>query len=92
MFFDLGVYGVPEKVRRQEPWNAKEAIRAMEAYTRDVGGYQVGVLCFVRQSKCVCGCVGVCVGGCGCVCGWVCVWVWVCVGVRGSKCVCVGGG
>lgn len=44
MFFDLGVYGVPEKVRRQQPWNAKEAIRAMEQYTRDVGGYQVGVV------------------------------------------------
>lgn len=42
MMFDLGVYGVPEKVRRKEPWNAKEVIRAMEKYTRDVGGYQVG--------------------------------------------------
>lgn len=41
MFFDLGVYGVPEKVRKQQPWNAKQAIRAMEKYTRDVGGYQV---------------------------------------------------
>lgn len=41
MFFDLGVYGVPEAVRKQQPWNAKQAIRAMEKYTRDVGGYQV---------------------------------------------------
>lgn len=40
MFFDLGAYGVPEKVRRKEPWNARQVIRAMEQYTRDVGGYQ----------------------------------------------------
>jgi len=35
-------YIVPGKVRRKEPWNAKACIRAMEQYTRDVGGY-VGV-------------------------------------------------
>eukprot|EP00612_Vaucheria_litorea_P008520 CAMPEP_0171472976 /NCGR_PEP_ID=MMETSP0946-20130122/1580_1 /TAXON_ID=109269 /ORGANISM="Vaucheria litorea, Strain CCMP2940" /LENGTH=478 /DNA_ID=CAMNT_0012002679 /DNA_START=514 /DNA_END=1947 /DNA_ORIENTATION=- len=40
MFFDLGAYGVPQKVRDKEMWNAKRVIRAMEAYTRDVGGYQ----------------------------------------------------
>ncbi|CAM9420866.1 unnamed protein product [Phaeothamnion confervicola] len=40
MFFDLGAYGVPEAVRRKEPWNARKVIRAMEQYTRDVGGYQ----------------------------------------------------
>jgi hypothetical protein len=62
MFFDLGAYGVPEKVRRKEPWDAKAAIRAMEKYTRDVGGYQV--------------CVDVCVCVCVCVCeqGLVCFW------------------
>ncbi len=36
-------YLVPEKVRRKEPWKAKTCIRAMEQYTRDVGGY-VGAL------------------------------------------------
>lgn len=41
MFFDLGVYGVPEKVRQKQPWNAKEAIRAMEKFALEVGGYQV---------------------------------------------------
>jgi delta24-sterol reductase len=41
MFFDLGAYGVPEKVRQKKPWNAKKCIRDMEKYTRDVGGYQV---------------------------------------------------
>ncbi|KAG5176936.1 hypothetical protein JKP88DRAFT_189544 [Tribonema minus] len=40
MFFDLGAYGVPQRVRDKEPWNARRVIRAMEAYTRDVGGYQ----------------------------------------------------
>jgi len=42
MFFDLGAYGVPEKVRKKLPWNAKKCIRDMEEYTRQVGGYQVG--------------------------------------------------
>eukprot|EP00640_Fibrocapsa_japonica_P001930 CAMPEP_0113943062 /NCGR_PEP_ID=MMETSP1339-20121228/18816_1 /TAXON_ID=94617 /ORGANISM="Fibrocapsa japonica" /LENGTH=443 /DNA_ID=CAMNT_0000947817 /DNA_START=468 /DNA_END=1799 /DNA_ORIENTATION=+ /assembly_acc=CAM_ASM_000762 len=40
MFFDLGAYGVPEKVRQKKPWNAKKMILAMEEYTRQVGGYQ----------------------------------------------------
>ncbi|CAM9134024.1 unnamed protein product [Chrysoparadoxa australica] len=40
MFFDLGAYGVPQKVRENRPWSAYQAIRAMEAYTRDVNGYQ----------------------------------------------------
>lgn len=43
MFFDLGAYGVPEKVRQKLPWNAKKCIRDMEAYTREVGGYQVRI-------------------------------------------------
>lgn len=38
-YFLLSLSIVPEKVRRKEPWNAKACIRAMEQYTRDVGGY-----------------------------------------------------
>ena len=40
MYFDLGVYGVPEKVRQGKFWDAKKVIREMEQYTRDVEGYQ----------------------------------------------------
>ena len=40
MFLDLGVYGVPDKVARGEPWDPVRSIREMESYTRDVGGYQ----------------------------------------------------
>lgn len=40
MYFDLGAYGVPQRVRDKKPWNARECIRAMEQYTRDVSGYQ----------------------------------------------------
>lgn len=39
MFFDLGVYGVPEKVKQKQYYNPVEAMRTMEAFTRDVGGY-----------------------------------------------------
>jgi delta24-sterol reductase len=40
MFFDLGVYGVPGPIKRGQPWDATRAVRAMERYTREVGGYQ----------------------------------------------------
>jgi delta24-sterol reductase len=39
MYNDLGVYGVPGKVARGEPYNATLAMRAMEHFTREVGGY-----------------------------------------------------
>ncbi|KAF4524864.1 hypothetical protein B566_EDAN012820 [Ephemera danica] len=39
MFNDLGVYGVPGPVKRKEPYDAVAAMRAMEKFTRDVGGY-----------------------------------------------------
>ncbi|XP_065335539.1 delta(24)-sterol reductase-like isoform X2 [Cloeon dipterum] len=39
MFNDLGVYGVPGPVKRKEPFDAVKAMRAMEKFTRDVGGY-----------------------------------------------------
>ncbi|XP_076821558.1 delta(24)-sterol reductase-like [Clavelina lepadiformis] len=39
MFYDLGVYGVPGKVKRRERYDAVEAMRAMEKFIRDSGGY-----------------------------------------------------
>lgn len=39
MFNDLGVYGTPGQVQRREPYNPTKAMRAMEMFTRDVGGY-----------------------------------------------------
>ena len=39
MFFDLGVYGVPERVREKKPWDAVKNTRAFEKFVRDVGGY-----------------------------------------------------
>ncbi|CAD5217684.1 unnamed protein product [Bursaphelenchus xylophilus] len=39
MFNDLGVYGTPGPVKRREHYNPTTAMRAMEKFTRDVGGY-----------------------------------------------------
>ncbi|KAL4719860.1 hypothetical protein ACJJTC_019762 [Scirpophaga incertulas] len=39
MYNDLGVYGVPGKVKKQKPYNPVDAMRKMEKFTRDVGGY-----------------------------------------------------
>jgi len=39
MFNDLGVYGVPRKVRNKERYDAVGAMREMEAFTQSVGGY-----------------------------------------------------
>ncbi|XP_046464383.1 delta(24)-sterol reductase-like [Daphnia pulex] len=39
MFNDLGVYGVPGPVKRKERFDAVGAMRKMEKFTRDVGGY-----------------------------------------------------
>lgn len=39
MFNDLGVYGTPGQVRKRQPYNPTEAMRAMEQFTREVGGY-----------------------------------------------------
>ncbi|ODN03240.1 Delta(24)-sterol reductase [Orchesella cincta] len=39
MFNDLGVYGVPGPVKRKEKYDAVKKMRAMEKFTRDVGGY-----------------------------------------------------
>ncbi len=40
IWVDVGAYGVPGKIKRKEPWCAKTNIRAMEHWTRDVGGWQ----------------------------------------------------
>lgn len=39
MYNDLGVYGVPGKVLKNKPYNPVTAMRKMEEFTRDVGGY-----------------------------------------------------
>lgn len=39
MYNDLGVYGVPGFVKRKQPYNPVKAMRAMEKFTRDVGGF-----------------------------------------------------
>lgn len=39
MYNDLGIYGVPGFVKRKEKYNPVEAMRAMEKFTRDVGGF-----------------------------------------------------
>lgn len=39
MYNDLGIYGVPGFVKRQEKYNPVTAMRAMEKFTRDVGGF-----------------------------------------------------
>lgn len=39
MFNDLGVYGTPGPVKRREFYNPTQAMRDMEKFTRDVGGY-----------------------------------------------------
>lgn len=39
LYNDLGIYGVPGFVRRKEKYNPVEAMREMEKFTRDVGGF-----------------------------------------------------
>uniref|UniRef100_A0AC35G9J2 FAD-binding PCMH-type domain-containing protein n=1 Tax=Panagrolaimus sp. PS1159 TaxID=55785 RepID=A0AC35G9J2_9BILA len=39
MFNDLGVYGTPGQVKSRKPYNPTKAMREMERFTRDVGGY-----------------------------------------------------
>ncbi|KAL3285801.1 hypothetical protein HHI36_000324 [Cryptolaemus montrouzieri] len=39
LYNDLGVYGVPGYVKRKEKYNPVEAMRKMEKFTRDVGGF-----------------------------------------------------
>lgn len=39
MYNDLGIYGVPGFVKRKAPYNPVSAMREMEKFTRDVGGF-----------------------------------------------------
>jgi len=39
MFYDLGIYGTPGPVKRRKRFDAVDSMRAMEKFTRDVGGY-----------------------------------------------------
>jgi delta24-sterol reductase len=39
MYFDLGVYGVPRPIREKRPFPTVHALRRMEEFTREVGGY-----------------------------------------------------
>lgn len=39
MYNDLGIYGVPGFVQRKEKYNPVKAMRDMEKFTRDVGGF-----------------------------------------------------
>ncbi|ORX89423.1 FAD-binding domain-containing protein, partial [Basidiobolus meristosporus CBS 931.73] len=41
IFFDLGAYGIPPAVKANKAWDAIAAVRKMEKFTRDVGGYQM---------------------------------------------------
>jgi len=40
LWVDLGAYGVPRDVKSGKVWDAKGCVRAMEHWTRDVGGFQ----------------------------------------------------
>ena len=40
LWVDLGAYGVPRAVKQGHVWDTKSAVRAMEHWTRDVGGFQ----------------------------------------------------
>ncbi|XP_044263767.1 delta(24)-sterol reductase-like [Tribolium madens] len=39
MYNDLGIYGVPGYVKRKEKYNPVYAMREMEKFTRDIGGF-----------------------------------------------------
>ena len=39
MYFDLGVYGVPQPIREGRTFKTLHAMRDMEEFTREVGGY-----------------------------------------------------
>ncbi|XP_066299618.1 delta(24)-sterol reductase-like isoform X2 [Branchiostoma lanceolatum] len=39
MFYDLGVYGVPGPVKRRERYDPVHAMRSMEKFIREAGGY-----------------------------------------------------
>mmetsp|Transcript_24497 Transcript_24497/g.61626 ORF Transcript_24497/g.61626 Transcript_24497/m.61626 type:complete len:629 (+) Transcript_24497:78-1964(+) len=40
LWVDLGAYGPPREVKKGRVWDAKKQVRAMEHWTREVGGFQ----------------------------------------------------
>jgi delta24-sterol reductase len=55
MFFDLGIYGIPKRVRERKPWDAKSTLRQMEAWVRSKRGYQAlycDIFQVIRISPC----------------------------------------
>ncbi|KAI8052131.1 hypothetical protein BDF22DRAFT_690120 [Syncephalis plumigaleata] len=52
MYCDLGVYGVPPKVKNKQPWDAIAEVRRMEKFARDVRGYQLLYAdCFMSRDE-----------------------------------------
>ncbi|KAI9298914.1 FAD-binding domain-containing protein, partial [Neoconidiobolus thromboides FSU 785] len=41
MYFDLGAYGIPPAVKKGKEFDAAKAVRAMEEFTRSLGGAQM---------------------------------------------------
>lgn len=54
LWVDLGAYGVPALVKEGKVWDAKASVRAMEHWTRDVGGFQAlytDIFCTKRELR-----------------------------------------
>ncbi|RKP23159.1 24-dehydrocholesterol reductase [Syncephalis pseudoplumigaleata] len=52
MYCDLGVYGVPPKVKNKQPWDAIAEVRRIEKFARDVNGYQLLYAdCFMTRDE-----------------------------------------
>jgi delta24-sterol reductase len=52
MYFDLGVYGVPPKVKRKESWDAVKEVRRIEKFARQHDGYQLLYAdCFMTRDE-----------------------------------------
>ncbi|KJZ70642.1 hypothetical protein HIM_09962 [Hirsutella minnesotensis 3608] len=52
MYFDLGAYGVPPKLKHKEPWDAIKEVRRMEKFAREHRGYQLLYAdCFMTRAE-----------------------------------------
>jgi delta24-sterol reductase len=52
MYCDLGVYGVPLKVKNKQKWDAIAEVRRIEKFARDVRGYQLLYAdCFMTRDE-----------------------------------------
>ncbi len=54
LYVDLGAYGPPRDVKRGKVWDAKSAVRRMEHWTRDAGGFQAlytDIFCTPRELR-----------------------------------------